>query len=56
MTQNFFVTENQTGKKGVYVPISTTVEDVNALLNGDYDDISDEKFSYIGSLKELRNA
>lgn len=55
MTQNFFVTENQTGKKGVYVPIPTTVEDVNALLNGDYDNISDEKFTYIGSLKELKN-
>ncbi len=56
MTQNFFVTENQTGKKGVYVPRLTTVEDVNALLEGRYDDISDEKFSYIGSLKELHPA
>ena len=56
MTQNFFVTENQTGKKGVYVPIQATVEDVNALLNGEYDDISDEKFRYVGSLKELKNA
>ena len=55
MTQNFFVTENQTGKKGVYVKRETVVEDVNALLNGDYDTISDEKFSYIGSLKELIN-
>lgn len=54
MTQNFFVTENQTGKKGVYVERLTTVEDVNDLLNGKYDDVSDEKFSYIGSLKELR--
>lgn len=56
MTQNFFVTENQTGKKGAYVPRSTTVEDVNALLNGEYDSLSEEKFSYIGSLKELKNA
>lgn len=55
MTQNFFVTENQTGKKGVFVPRLTTVEDVNALLNGEYDNVSDEKFSYIGSLKEIKN-
>lgn len=55
MTQNFFVTENQTGKKGVYVPRLTTVEDINDLVSGEYDDISDEKFSYVGSLKELRN-
>lgn len=54
MTQNFFVTESQTGKKGVYVPRLTTVEDVNDLLNGKYDYVSDEKFNYIGSLKELR--
>jgi len=53
MTQNFFVTENQTGKKGSYVPRATTVTDVNDLLLGKYDDITDEKFSYIGSIKEI---
>jgi len=53
MTQNFFTTENQTGRKGSYVPRETTVADVNDLLSGKYDDISDDKFSYIGSLKEI---
>ena len=53
MTQNFFVTENQTGKKGAYVPRVTTVEDVNDLLAGKYDDIADDKFSFIGSIKEI---
>ena len=55
MTQNFFVTENQTGKKGSYVPRETTVTDVNDLLSGKYDEITDDKFSYIGSLKEITN-
>jgi F-type H+-transporting ATPase subunit beta len=55
LTQNFFVTENQTGKKGSYVDRQTTVADVNDLLSGKYDNISDDKFSYIGSIKEIIN-
>jgi len=53
MTQNFFVTENQTGKKGSYVPRETTVADVNGLLSGRYDEITDDKFNFIGSIKEI---
>lgn len=53
MTQNFFVTENQTGKKGSYIPRETTVNDVNDLLSGRYDEVTDEKFIFIGSLKEI---
>lgn len=53
MTQNFFVTEKQTGKKGSYVPRVTTVADVNDLLGGKYDEITDDKFSFIGSAKEI---
>jgi F-type H+/Na+-transporting ATPase subunit beta len=53
MTQNFFVTESQTGKKGVYVPRATTVQDVSDLLSGKYDGITDEKFSFIGSIKDI---
>jgi F-type H+-transporting ATPase subunit beta len=55
MTQNFFVVENQTGKKGSYVPRTTTVMDVNDLLSGKYDQLSDDKFSYIGSIRESIN-
>jgi F-type H+/Na+-transporting ATPase subunit beta len=53
MTQNFFVTESQTGKKGSYVPRETTVTDINDLLSGKYDEITDDKFSFIGSMKEI---
>lgn len=55
MTQSFFVAESQTGRKGVYVPRLTTVEDVNDLLNGKYDDVPEEKLLYIGSIKALKN-
>jgi F-type H+/Na+-transporting ATPase subunit beta len=54
MTQNFFVTENQTGRKGSYIQRDVTVADVNDLLSGKYDEVSDEKFSFIGSLKEIK--
>lgn len=54
MTQSFFVTQKQSGRPGVYVARETTVQDVNDILNGDYDDISDEKFMFIGSAKELK--
>ena len=53
MTQNFFVTENQTGRKGAYVPRETTVADVDNLLKGKYDAATDDKFSFIASMKDL---
>lgn len=55
MTQNFFVTENQTGRKGAYVPRATTVNDVNDLISGKYDEITDDKFIFIGSIAEIKN-
>lgn len=53
MTQSFFVAENQTARKGVYVPLKDTIADVLAIISGKYDTVSEEKFMYIGSLKEL---
>ncbi|OGH20057.1 MAG: hypothetical protein A3D74_04000 [Candidatus Levybacteria bacterium RIFCSPHIGHO2_02_FULL_37_13] len=53
MTQNFFVAENQTGRKGAYVDRQTTVRDVNAILNGKLDNVSEEKLKFIGSIKEI---
>lgn len=56
MTQVFFVTESHTGRKGTYVPVTTTVQDVKDIIEGKYDDISEDKFLFLGSAKELRNA
>lgn len=53
LTQSFFVTENQTGRKGVFVPLTQTVEDVNKIMDGSCDNIPDEKFLYIGSITEI---
>ena len=55
MTQSFFVAEKQTGRKGTFVSRENAVEDLSALLSGKYDDVSDEKFMFIGSIKEIKN-
>lgn len=52
MTQPFFTTEIQTGKKGAYVPRETTIKDVAMIVNGKLDAIPEDKFLYIGSLSD----
>ncbi len=54
MTQSFYVTEEQTSRPGSYVPLLTTVQDVKDIMDGKYDDISEDKFLYIGSAQDLR--
>jgi len=53
MTQNFFVAEEQTGKKGVFVPLKESIEGVAGILAGKYDQIPEDKFFYIGSIGDL---
>ena len=52
LTQPFFVTEKQTGRKGVFVSRETTVNDISLILSGKLDEVPAEKFLFIGSLKE----
>jgi F-type H+/Na+-transporting ATPase subunit beta len=54
MTQNFFVAENQTGRKGVYVPVDETISVVKGILEGRYDDIPEDKFLYIGGSGDIK--
>jgi F-type H+-transporting ATPase subunit beta len=54
MTQNFFVAENQTGRKGVYVPVEETISVVKGILEGRYDDIPEDKFLYIGGSGDIK--
>lgn len=53
MTQSFFVVEAQVEKKGVFVPVNDTVEDVAAILEGKYDNVNPSKIKDIGSLKNV---
>ena len=52
LTQPFFMTEGQTGRKGVTVDKNTTIKDIAMILSGALDQVPVEKFLYIGSLKE----
>lgn len=53
MTQNFYVTQEQTSRPGSYVPLKTVIQDVRDILDGKYDLISEDKFLFIGSASEL---
>lgn len=54
MTQPFFTTEKQTGKKGEQVERMDTVHDVAAIMSGKCDSIPPEKFMYIGSIASAK--
>ena len=48
-----FVAENFTNMEGKFVDIEDVLNDVESILNGTYDDIDEDRFLYIGSIKEL---
>lgn len=54
LTQPFFTTESQTGKKGVTVERLTAVKDVDMIISGKLDQVPAEKFLYIGSLADAK--
>ncbi|MBI2338370.1 hypothetical protein HYU95_04265 [Candidatus Daviesbacteria bacterium] len=54
LTQPFFMTEKQTGRKGVFVPKEIAIKDIELILSGKADAIPSERFLYIGSLKDAK--
>ena len=52
LTQPFFVTQDQTGRKGVVVSKKDTLNDIQMILQGRLDNTPEEKFLYIGSLQQ----
>jgi len=52
LTQPFFVTEKQSSRLGVLVPKEKTVRDIKLILKGDFDEVPNERFLYIGSLDD----
>src|SRR5579884_2995698 len=51
LSQPFFVGEVFTGLKGIYVPISETVESFEALVNGELDEIPEQAFLNVGGVE-----
>lgn len=54
LTQPFFVTENQTGKKGIYVKKDQTISDIRAIMEGKLDKVPEDKLLFIGSLTDAK--
>jgi F-type H+-transporting ATPase subunit beta len=53
MTQPFFTLENQTGRPGVFVSRDQVIADVEAILQGKFDNVPPEKFLYVGGTKDM---
>ncbi len=52
LTQPFFVTEKQSSRLGAFVPKDKTVRDIGLILSGDFDEVPNERFLYIGCLDD----
>ena len=53
-SQPFYSTEAQTGRAGVYVPRGQVVLDMQAIISGKLDNVAEEKFLFIGGLKNIK--
>lgn len=54
MTQYFTVVSGQTGMDGVYVSREKAVEGTKRIMDGEFDDISEDKFMFIGEVDDAR--
>lgn len=51
-TQSFFTVEKQTGRPGKFVPLETTIKDTADILNGVYDQLTEDRLMFIGEARE----
>jgi F-type H+/Na+-transporting ATPase subunit beta len=51
-SQPFFVAEQFTGYKGKYVKLEDTVRGFKGIINGEYDDLPESAFMYVGTIEE----
>ena len=52
LSQPFFVGEQFTGLQGRYVKIEDTIRSFKGICNGDYDDLPEQAFRFVGSIEE----
>ncbi len=53
LTQPLYTAEFATGIPGKYVPIETTVDDFDKILQGEYDDLPEDAFYMVGTLQDV---
>jgi F-type H+-transporting ATPase subunit beta len=54
LSQPFFVGEQFTGLKGIYVPVAETVESFEQLVEGELDDLPEQAFFNVGNAESAR--
>lgn len=52
-SQPFFVAEQFTGVAGKYVKLEDTIRGFKGILNGEYDDLPESAFMYVGTIEEV---
>jgi F-type H+-transporting ATPase subunit beta len=52
LSQPFFVAEVFTGSPGKFVSLEDTIKGFEGLVNGDYDDITENAFYMVGTIEE----
>ena len=52
LSQPFFVAEQFTGMKGRYVKVEDTIKGFKALCAGEFDDLPEQAFLYVGGIEE----
>jgi F-type H+-transporting ATPase subunit beta len=52
LSQPFFVAEQFTGVEGKFVALEDTVRDFKELISGAHDDLPEQAFYMVGSIKE----
>ncbi|NNE43901.1 MAG: F0F1 ATP synthase subunit beta [Gemmatimonadetes bacterium] len=52
LSQPFHVAEQFTGTPGIYVKLEDTVRSFKAVMDGEYDDLPEQAFMYVGSIEE----
>jgi F-type H+-transporting ATPase subunit beta len=53
LSQPMFVAEAFTGTKGIYVPVTESVESFEALIKGDLDDVPEQAFLNVGGVESV---
>ncbi|MCK9582782.1 MAG: F0F1 ATP synthase subunit beta [Endomicrobiales bacterium] len=53
LSQPFFVAEGYTGRKGKYVPLKETIRGFKEILNGKYDEASEQSFFMCGPIEDV---
>ncbi|HEX2026877.1 MAG TPA: F0F1 ATP synthase subunit beta [Nitriliruptorales bacterium] len=53
-SQPFFVAEQFTGMKGIYVSVDETVASFKALVDGELDDLPEQAFNFVGGMDDAK--